>query len=124
MPASEPQRTASLSRARLSLEGLSLGDAFGQQFFCPSAALRATMTGTPPLGPWRYTDDTEMAIAIHDMLARHGRIDQDDLAWTFADRYACSMQVTSTSSARSRRMARRNMPGPWTPPKRAIILHD
>jgi ADP-ribosylglycohydrolase len=77
-----------LHRARLSLEGLSLGDAFGQQFFVPSTALRAGMTRSPPSGPWHYTDDTEMALAIHEVLARHGRIDQDDLARTFARRYA------------------------------------
>ncbi len=88
MPSIPPPANAPLSRARLSLDGVSLGDAFGQQFFDPSTALRATMTGEPPLGPWRYTDDTEMAIAIHDVLARHGRIDQEDLARTFAERYA------------------------------------
>src|SRR5437016_5640662 len=85
LPADHEDR---VSRARLSLEGLSLGDAFGQQFFAPSTALRATMTRSPPIGPWHYTDDTEMALAIHDMLATYGRIEQDDLARTFAQRYA------------------------------------
>src|SRR4026209_1424883 len=76
-----------MCRARLALEGLSLGDDFGQQFFSPSTALRATMTRSAPPGRWHYTDDTEMAIAIHDVLARHGRVEQDDLARVFAERY-------------------------------------
>ncbi len=89
MSASPPSQAAALSRAQLSLEGLSLGDAFGEQFFLPSTALRATMTRSPPAKPWPYTDDTEMAIAVRDVLARHGRVDQDDLARTFAERFAC-----------------------------------
>jgi ADP-ribosylglycohydrolase len=82
-----PDAKNRLAQFRLSLEGLSLGDAFGQQFFSPSVAIRATMTKSPPPPPWHYTDDTEMAIAIYHVLARHGHIDQDDLAQTFAERY-------------------------------------
>jgi ADP-ribosylglycohydrolase len=37
---------------------------------------------------WRWTDDTAMAISIVDVLARHGEIDQDELAQTFARRYS------------------------------------
>jgi ADP-ribosylglycohydrolase len=72
-----------LKAMRRSLEGLALGDALGQ-------ALISAPTTEPSLreAPWRYSDDTEMAIAIACVLARHGRIDQDALAEAFASRFA------------------------------------
>lgn len=80
---------ASLDRARLSLEGLSVGDAFGERFFGPVRAIKARLESRDlPPGPWRYTDDTVMALGVVDVLARHGRIDADDLARTFGRRYA------------------------------------
>src|SRR5262245_19850011 len=72
-----------LELACLAVEGLSLGDAFGQQFFYRDGA--ATRTLPPPT--WKYTDDTEMALAIHEVLGRHGQIEQQDLADTFGRRY-------------------------------------
>ncbi len=82
---------ARLDRARLALDGLSVGDALGGQFFIPgvyNACIRDRLT---PEGPWRYTDDTEMALAILEILQRHGRVDQDDLARSFARRYRAEM---------------------------------
>lgn len=73
-------------RARLSLTGLSVGDGFGQRFFIPWVAETATRDDLPD-GPWHYTDDTEMAMAIVQVLERYGEIDQDVLARQFADRY-------------------------------------
>lgn len=73
--------------ARLALAGLSVGDAFGQQFFYPGILETATPDRIPP-APWHYTDDTEMAIAIVHVLEQFGGIDQDALAKTFADRFA------------------------------------
>lgn len=73
-------------RARLSLDGLSVGDGFGQRFFYPWVAESATSDNLPD-APWHYTDDTEMAMAIVQVLERRGEIDRDDLARTFADRY-------------------------------------
>src|SRR5437763_6842302 len=85
-PAVDPSlHAARLARARLSLDGLSVGDAFGQRFFFPWTFGPG---GALPPPPWEYTDDTEMAIAVVDVLARHGSIDQDDLAAAFARRYA------------------------------------
>jgi ADP-ribosylglycohydrolase len=78
-------RNSALDRARLSLEGLSLGDAFGQlQFalyphFSPSSEL--------PAGPWRWTDDTHMALSVVETLAAYGRIEQDVLVSAFAGRF-------------------------------------
>ncbi|MCY1077342.1 hypothetical protein [Archangium lansingense] len=54
---------ARLERARLSLDGLSVGDAFGERFFVPpTTAASMVEQRTTPLGPWNYTDDTEMAL--------------------------------------------------------------
>ncbi|PQO27855.1 ADP-ribosylglycohydrolase family protein [Blastopirellula marina] len=73
-------------RACLSLEGLSIGDAFGQQFFMPNVASSARPGNLPP-GPWGYTDDTEMAIALTQTLRDCAVVDQDVLARLFAERY-------------------------------------
>jgi ADP-ribosylglycohydrolase len=75
-----------LARAWLALEGLSLGDAFGESFFVPDAARRVRARRLPP-GPWRWTDDTAMAIGIVETLAACGGVDQDELARRFAARY-------------------------------------
>ena len=40
-----------------------------------------------PDGPWLWTDDTAMALGIVEVLERSGRIDQDELARIFAQRY-------------------------------------
>lgn len=74
-------------RARLSLEGLSVGDAFGEQFFGDVEAIvpRIVERMIPP-APWRYTDDTEMALSIVEVLEERQSIDQDDLAQLFAAR--------------------------------------
>jgi ADP-ribosylglycohydrolase len=77
--------SARLSRALLSLEGLSVGDAFGELFFSPHVF---ESPGEPPPPPWWYTDDTVMAISLVENLARHGRVEQDELARAFAARYA------------------------------------
>jgi ADP-ribosylglycohydrolase len=73
----------------LALDGLSVGDAFGQCFFSPHEIItpeRVARNDAPP-PPWLHTDDTEMAIGIVQVLMRHGHIDADDLARTFAVRY-------------------------------------
>src|SRR5262249_22975276 len=40
--------------------------------------------------PWPFTDDTAMALGIHEVLDRHGRIDQDDLARVFGRKYVAA----------------------------------
>ena len=77
-----------MARVRLALDGLSVGDAFGECFFQPALAqtLLRGERSIPP-APWPYTDDTEMALGITEVLERHGRIHQDDLAHVFARRY-------------------------------------
>ena len=73
----------SRARARLSLDGLSVGDAFGELFFTrPPSATEL------PIGPWRWTDDTHMALSVVEVLETHGHIEQDSLAQAFARRFA------------------------------------
>jgi ADP-ribosylglycohydrolase len=78
--------TTRIQSALVSLEGLSVGDAFGELYFAlPVADIRERRL---PPGPWRWTDDTHMALSVVETLARHGRIEQDALGETFARRYA------------------------------------
>ncbi len=75
-----------MKRAHVSLDGLSIGDAFGERFFRLSAvALIASRTLPEP--PWRHTDDTAMACSIVEVLAHAELIDQDMLARRFAERF-------------------------------------
>ncbi len=74
-------------RARLSLEGLSVGDAFGERFFGDSKEVVPRIAARQvPEAPWRYTDDTEMALSIVEVLEERGEIEQDLLARRFAER--------------------------------------
>lgn len=75
-----------MTRARLSLEGLSVGDAFGQCFFRPFTG-KLLIRRRPPQAPWLWTDDTAMALSIVEVLDEHGEVDQDALADAFARRY-------------------------------------
>lgn len=83
-----PDHAARCERALRSLEGLSLGDSFGQRFFTsPTLVEQLIEQRAMPAGPWTYTDDTEMALAVLETLRRHGAIDRDELARRFATRY-------------------------------------
>jgi ADP-ribosylglycohydrolase len=77
-----------LARARESLEGLSVGDAVGESLSYQSYRCRelGDFSALRP-GTLRYTDDTEMALAIFETLERLGGIDEDVLAWAFSTRY-------------------------------------
>jgi ADP-ribosylglycohydrolase len=75
----------SLENALLSLQGLSVGDSFGECFFRASPALLRNRQ-LPPT-PWVWTDDTAMAISIVETLRDHGEIRQDALAGAFAKRF-------------------------------------
>ena len=76
-----------LDRARLCLDGLSIGDGFGERFFHQSTLGFLLKSKALPAPPWRYTDDTIMAMSVYDVLARYGRIEQDDLADRFSQRF-------------------------------------
>jgi ADP-ribosylglycohydrolase len=74
-----------LDRAHASLDGLSIGDAFGECLFHDEQAIELRLVPPPR---WVTTDDTEMAIAVVDVLRRHGGVEQDALASAFAGRHA------------------------------------
>lgn len=74
--------------ARCSLEGLSVGDAFGQRFFQHPDVLESLIAARAlPSQPWPFTDDTQMALSIVSILRQYGAIEQDHLAQSFAKRY-------------------------------------
>jgi ADP-ribosylglycohydrolase len=80
---------ARIERAELALDGLSVGDAFGERFFVnPDVVDQLIAERALPRSPWWYTDDTEMAAAIVDVLSRCGAIDQDLLADGFVRRWS------------------------------------
>lgn len=77
-----------LSRAVLSLRGLSVGDAFGEKFFVhPNVVKNMVAARAIPAAPWKYTDDTMMALSILEVLKQCECIDQDYLANSFAKHY-------------------------------------
>ena len=74
-----------LENALLALQGLSVGDAFGECFFsAPRELLRNRELPSPP---WVWTDDTHMALSIVETLRAHGEIQQDALAAAFAKHF-------------------------------------
>jgi ADP-ribosylglycohydrolase len=85
LPADHSER---LARARRSLDGLSVGDAFGERFFAAPQTVEALIRRREVPGPpWPFTDDTVMAISIVDVLSDGADIDQDTLAWMLGARY-------------------------------------
>jgi ADP-ribosylglycohydrolase len=78
----------------LSLEGLSVGDAFGERFFQPPAVLDRALAdrSVPGTAPWRWTDDTAMALSIVEELKERETIDQASLAQRFARRHLADPQ--------------------------------
>src|SRR5688572_19873953 len=81
-----PNAAERLNRVAIVLDGLSVGDAIGEQFFHLNRFDLVTRRVVPdPF--WCYTDDTEMALAIAQVIQSRGHIDQDELAAEFARRY-------------------------------------
>lgn len=78
-----------LKQARISLEGLSVGDAFGESFFRkPRHVVSESIASrTLPSSPWHWSDDTAMALSIYESLRDEGSIHPDRLALKFAARY-------------------------------------
>jgi ADP-ribosylglycohydrolase len=76
-------------RMAVSLEGLSVGDAFGERFFVrPEVLVEALRERfVPARAPWAWTDDTAMALSVVEVLRERGTLDCDALAERFARRY-------------------------------------
>ena len=72
-------------RARISLDGLSVGDAFGERF--AGLGIVGLLDRRLPPPPWITTDDTEMACEIVAQLESRQAIEQDELALRFARRF-------------------------------------
>jgi len=85
---STPNAKDRLARAIHSLHGLSCGDAFGERFFLhPEVAQPLIAQRAIPSPPWRYTDDTAMAIAITETLEEFEEIQAERLAENFGKRF-------------------------------------
>ncbi|HEX2749759.1 MAG TPA: ADP-ribosylglycohydrolase family protein [Verrucomicrobiales bacterium] len=70
------------------LEGLATGDALGEAGSYGYENVRTWVTSRlPSIRALRYTDDTEMASAILEVLVRLKGIDEDVLAWQFRRRF-------------------------------------
>ncbi len=77
-----------IDRALCSLEGLSVGDAFGERFFVHPTIVEGLLAKRIlPIPPWRFTDDTEMTLSVVEILQDYGAIEQNELARRFAERY-------------------------------------
>lgn len=76
-----------LARAHTSLEGLSVGDAFGGMYFSPGFIEQMIENRMLFAPEWDWTDDTQMAVSIYEELC-YGSVNQDRLARNFAKRYA------------------------------------
>lgn len=85
----EQKHFARLARARTALEGLSVADAFGGFYegAHPAIIAQAVRARRLPEPPWRFTDDTNMALSVFAVLGQCGEIDQDRLARSFAEHY-------------------------------------
>lgn len=78
-----------LKYAKRALDGIALGDCFGQTFFVPDETACQRIKNREILNePWHFTEDTVMAIGIYRVLKKYGKIDQDELVKVFAENYA------------------------------------
>ncbi len=77
-----------LERAREVLEGLSVGDAVGEALSYQYHRCREIddFSAFRP-GTLRFTDDSEMAIALYDTLQMIGGVEEDVVAWAYASRF-------------------------------------
>src|SRR5437899_2256385 len=75
--------------AHVSLDGLVLGDAFGDGWFVRSDEDAEQLWAARDLrpGPWLWTDDSAMAFVLFHHLTVHGEIQPDGLAREFAAEY-------------------------------------
>jgi ADP-ribosylglycohydrolase len=101
-----------LRRARVSLEGLSVGDAFGEKFFFSSGVYEAIEERSMPSTPWFWTDDTAMAMSVYENLRIYNNINADELALQFAKRYM-NDPMRGYGASRHRAMKAIDAGRPW-----------
>jgi ADP-ribosylglycohydrolase len=96
--------------AYASLIGLSVGDAFGAQILLPADHPSITQRRLPS-PPWSWTDDTQMACSVYQVLTeQQGQIDQDRLAELFAANFDQDRGYGSGAARMLTRIANRE---PW-----------
>ncbi|WP_031073064.1 ADP-ribosylglycohydrolase family protein [Streptomyces sp. NRRL WC-3742] len=81
-----------LAAARDSLEGLALGDGFGERWFplfrSPQKAFREIRARRVPVeAVWHWTDDTAMALSVFGVIATYDAVHQERLAEAFGRSY-------------------------------------
>lgn len=74
-----------MQRAWLSFQGLSIGDAFGEETLKHPDALESRWLSRAM--PWRWSDDTAQALAVVEVLSARGAVDADALAERLSARY-------------------------------------
>lgn len=69
--------------------GLAVGDAFGSMLdgYGADFARKTSKRLISPKRPWKWTDDTAMALSIVELLERDGTLDPDALAQAFVRRF-------------------------------------
>lgn len=77
--------TSRFYRAHCSVVGLAIGDAYGERFV--TAPHEWYASSSPPPGEWNWTDDTAMALSVLEVLRSEWKIEQEELAERFAERY-------------------------------------
>ncbi len=102
-------RADRLERAVCSLEGLSVGDAFGERY-ATSGAQEYIAARTLPRPPWHFTDDTQMALSVVSVLRQHGEMKQDVLATNFSAHYE---EDRGYGDAMNRLVPMIYLPGMW-----------
>lgn len=84
-----------INLARISLEGLTIGDCFGETYFPGFAGFENKTIDIEEyiakrelaVTDWFWTDDSQMAFSVFNNLRNFGEIEQYALAQSFADRY-------------------------------------
>ena len=76
-----------IERMYASVAGLSVGDAFGQRFSFPAIVEQCLADRVLPSAPWHWTDDTNMALSIVEVLVESGTIQQETLARSFGEHF-------------------------------------
>jgi ADP-ribosylglycohydrolase len=89
MQSSREQR---MSRALAALEGLATGDACGANFRHIGLEWDRSLVieRAQRAAPWRFTDDTQMALSVVANLRLYGEIEQSELALSFGRHYDVS----------------------------------
>jgi ADP-ribosylglycohydrolase len=103
-----------------SLEGLTIGDQFGQLFLSPGDHTRRIEQRLLPPDEWMFTDDTVMTLGVCEQLLQNGCIDQDQLIAIFIRNH--NADPLRGYGATARRILREiEAGGPWREVSTAVF---